>query len=71
MFGAPQQQELHPVDEIRLISRILLLVIYLFLGSLLSLTAVSSVFANENLDIGYTTYGQESDSRTGFIGKVR
>ncbi len=45
MISTPQQHDLHSVDETRLIGRITLLVIYLFLGSLISLTAVTSVFA--------------------------
>ena len=70
MFSAPQQQDLHSADETRLISRIMLLVIYLFLGSLLSLTAVTSVFASDSLDIDSATYDQEPISRTGYTGKV-
>ena len=47
MISVPQQHELHAADESRLVSRILLLVIYLFLASLLSLTVVTSVFAGK------------------------
>jgi len=70
MFSAPQQQDLHSVDETRLISRIMLLVIYLFLGSLLSLTVVTSVFASDNLDTECSTYDEESESRTRNTGKI-
>jgi len=70
MFSAPQQQDLHSADETRLISRIMLLVIYLFLGSLLSLTAVTSVFASDSLGIECATYDAEPDSRTRNTGKI-
>ena len=49
MVSTPQQHELHSTDEPRLVSRIALLVVYLFLGSILSLTVVTSVFANDSL----------------------
>ena len=70
MFSAPQQQDLHSADQTRLISRIMLLVIYLFLGSLLSLTAVTGVFASDSLDIESAKYAQEPESRSGYTGKV-
>jgi len=48
----------------------MLLVIYLFLGSLLSLTAVTSVFASDSLGIECATYDAEPDSRTRNTGKI-
>lgn len=70
MFGAPQQQDLYSVDETRLIGRIMLLVIYLFLGSLLSLTVVTSVFASGSPNIVHATYDQDSDNRISYAGAV-
>jgi len=70
MFSAPQQQDLHSVNETSSISRIMLLVIYLFLGSLLSLTAVTSVFASDSLDGVRATYDQDSDRRISYTGTV-
>lgn len=70
MYRAPQHHDLHSVDETRLIGRILLLVIYLFVGSLLSLTAVTSLFASDSLDVDSATYDQEPDSRIGYTGKI-
>ena len=56
MYNAPHHHDFAPVEETGLISRIALLVIYLFLGSLLSLTAATSVFASDShrLDIDET-----------------
>ena len=68
MYKNPQYRELQPEEETRLVSRITLLVIYLFLGSLLSLIAVSSVFASDGRDIASARYDRNSDSRTGYTG---
>ena len=73
MYNAPHHHDFAPVEETGLISRIALLVIYLFLGSLLSLTAATSVFASDShrsdshrLDIDETKY-EEGDNK--FLAK--
>ena len=58
MISAAKQHELRTGDGSRLVSRVVLLVVYLFLASLISVSAVTSVFAIEGLDTGYATQGK-------------
>jgi hypothetical protein len=49
MYNNPQYHELQPGEKSRLVSRIVLLVVYLFLASVLSLSVVTSAFASDRL----------------------
>ena len=64
MYNSPQPQDLYPDEQNGLIGRIILMVIYLFVASLLSLSLSSMAFASDDFRITRASWSDYRDRLT-------